>query len=86
MILLQSVRKYPFLMVNYLLLVLEYLIPSSGKLYHHKIKMPQLKSDSDTMETIEAVKKKHHNYFAGNKVSESQIKSKKTVVFLSLTE
>jgi len=56
-------------------IILEYLIPSSGKLYHHKIKMPQLKSDSDTMETLEVVKKKHHSYFVDNKVSESQIKT-----------
>jgi len=56
-------------------IILEYLIPSSGKLYHHKLKMPQLKWDSDTMETLEYLQKKHSQYFLGNKVSEPQIKN-----------
>lgn len=56
-------------------IILEYLVPSSGKLYHHKLKMPQLKGNSDTQETFDALKKKHNQYFAGNKVSETQIKT-----------
>jgi len=56
-------------------IILEYLIPSTGKLYHHKLKMPQLKANSDTNDTLEALKKKHHHYFAGNKISDTQIKT-----------
>jgi len=55
---------------------MEYLVPSSGKLYHHKMKLPHLRSNSDTMETVEALKKKHAQYFIGNKVSDTQIKCK----------
>jgi len=56
-------------------IIFEYLVPSSGKLYHHKMKMPQLKWDSDTVETLEFLQKKHSQYFLGNRVSETQIKS-----------
>jgi len=56
-------------------IIMEYLIPSSGKLYHHKLKIAHLKSDSETMEIVEGVKKKHNQYFVGNKISDSQIKT-----------
>jgi hypothetical protein len=56
-------------------IILEYLIPSSGKLYHHKMKMPYLKADSDTYDVIEGLKKKHATYFVGNKVADAQIKN-----------
>jgi len=56
-------------------IIMEYLIPSSGKLYHHKLKMPQLKANSDTQEMFDALKKKHNQYFAGSKVSDTQIKT-----------
>jgi len=60
---------------------MEYLVPSSGKLYHHKMKLRDLKSDSDTDEVIEAVKKKHYQYFMGNKISDTQITG---ILFLSV--
>lgn len=56
-------------------IIMEYLVPSSGKLYHHKLKMPQLKANSDTQEIFDALKKKHNQYFAGGKVSDAQIKT-----------
>jgi len=54
-------------------IIVEYLIPSSGKLYHHKIKLSHLKSDSDTWDALEAIKKKNPLYFAGNKIADDQI-------------
>jgi centrosomal protein CEP19 len=55
--------------------ILEYLIPSSGKLYHHKMKLLKLKGDSDTYEMIDYLKNKHVQYFINNKISESQLKN-----------
>ncbi len=52
---------------------MEYLVPSSGKLYHHKMKLSKLKADSDTQEMIEYLKNKNFQYFINNKISESQI-------------
>jgi len=40
-----------------LFIVLEYLVPSTGKLYHHKMKLRHLKPDSDTNEMLEYLKK-----------------------------
>jgi len=54
-------------------IIVEYLVPSSGKLYHHKFKISNLKADSDTWDTLDALKKKHHQYFSGNKVADNQI-------------
>jgi len=56
-------------------IIMEYLVPSSGKLYHHKMKLRDLQHDTDTFDAIEALKKKHFQYFMGNKISESQIKT-----------
>lgn len=46
---------------NYFLLkiVLEYLIPSAGKLYHHKMKLMKLKPDSEVSDALDYLKKKH---------------------------
>jgi len=54
-------------------IIVEYLVPSSGKLYHHKLKIANLKADSDTYSTLEAIKKKHPQYFGGNKIADNQI-------------
>jgi len=56
-------------------IIVEYLIPSSGKLYHHKMKMTQIQPDSDTLDMLDSLKKKHHNYFVGNKISDLQMKN-----------
>jgi len=55
-------------------IILEYLVPSSGKLYHHKMKLSNLKHDTDTDDALEALQKRNVQYFVGNKVSEVQIK------------
>lgn len=54
-------------------IIMEYLVPSSGKLYHHKMKLRDLQADTDTFDAIESVKKKHFQYFMGNKISETQM-------------
>jgi len=56
-------------------IIMEYLVPSSGKLYHHKMKIPLLASDSDTHSVLDTLKKKNTQYFATNKISEVQIKN-----------
>jgi len=55
--------------------ILEYLIPSSGKLYHHKMKLLKLKGDSDTDDMIDYLKNKHATYFFNNKLSETQLRN-----------
>jgi len=55
-------------------IILEYLVPSSGKLYHHKMKLSNLKHDTDTDDALEALQKRNLQYFVGSKVSDVQIK------------
>ena len=56
---------------------MEYLVPSSGKLYHHKIKISDLQHNSDSTTVLENLKKRHSQYFTDNKISDSQIKGKR---------
>jgi CEP19-like protein len=55
------------------MVILEYLVPSTGKLYHHKMKLRQLKAETPTNEVIEYLRKRHPLYFIANKISEEQI-------------
>ena len=48
-------------------------MPSTGKLYHHKMKIRQLKGDSKTEEIIDYLRKRHPLYFIANKISVEQI-------------
>lgn len=48
-------------------------MPSTGKLYHHKMKLRHLKADTKNEEAIDYLKKRHPLYFLANKVSEEQI-------------
>lgn len=50
-------------------LVLEYLVPSTGKLYHHKIKLDFMTGDSNISDVLNIVQKKHASYFASNKIT-----------------
>jgi len=54
-------------------IILEYLVPSSGKLYHHKMKLLKLKGDSDSQEMVDYCRKRHTQYFSANKISDEQI-------------
>eukprot|EP00347_Sterkiella_histriomuscorum_P001504 403371780 len=61
------------LLYNPPVIVLEYLVPSTGKLYHHKMKLRQLKHDSDADEMLDYLKKRHPLYFMPNKLNHKQI-------------
>ena len=55
-------------------LVLEYLVPSTGKLYHHKMKMRSLGGDSDVEETLNYLEKRHPLYFCTGKLRKEQVR------------
>jgi centrosomal protein CEP19 len=57
-------------------LVLEYLVPSSGKLYHHKIRLHKIKLDGDLQQIMKEIYEKHYNYLDSKKVNPAQIASK----------
>lgn len=52
------------------LVVLEYLVPSTGKLYHHKMKLRRLTGESTVKECIKYLQKRHPLYFINNKIRE----------------
>ena len=66
-----SFLTYVFLIV----IVLEYLVPSTGKLYHHKMKLRQLTGDSNADEMLLYLEKRHPLYFVQRKLSKPQIKN-----------
>ena len=53
--------------------VLEYLVPSTGKLYHHKMKMRSLGGDSNVDEVMTYLEKRHPLYFVDRKLSKEQV-------------
>ena len=54
-------------------IVLEYLVPSTGKLYHHKMTLKNLAAENDPEDVLEYLKRKHGNYINTSKVAEEQI-------------
>jgi hypothetical protein len=54
-------------------IVIEYLVPSTGKLYHHKIRLNQLKSESNIQEVIKEIYEKHFLYLDTKKINPTQI-------------
>lgn len=54
-------------------IILEYLVPSIGKLYHHKIKLPSLTADSNSTVVINEIYELHHVYLNHKRVSQNQI-------------
>lgn len=55
------------------MVILEYLVPSTGKLYHHKMKLRSLTGQSTVKDGIKYLHKRHPLYFTTNKISEEQI-------------
>lgn len=55
-------------------LVLEYLVPSTGKLFHHKMKLRNLRPDSEVPDVMAELGKRHAAYLVSSRVSETQIK------------
>jgi len=56
-------------------IVLEYTVPSNNKMYHHKIKLPKLKVDSNLQEIIKEVYEKHSTYLDPNHIPQTQVLS-----------
>lgn len=54
-------------------IVIEYLVPSTGKLYHHKIKLHKFKTDSNMQELIKEIYEKHYMYLDSKKINPSQV-------------
>ena len=54
-------------------IVMEYLVPSKKKLYHHKIRLQKLKYDSNIEEIIREIYEKHNKYLEPSKVPQKQI-------------
>lgn len=54
-------------------IVLEYMVMSLGKLYHHKMKLLKLKADSDVNEMIDYLYSRHSFYLKESVVSRHQI-------------
>jgi len=53
-------------------IILEYLVPSTGKLYHHKIKLNKLQNESNIHEVLKEIYDKHSIYLE-NKIKPIQI-------------
>lgn len=47
--------------------MLEYLVPSTGKLYHHKMRLKNFTEDADVDATMEYLEKRHPLYFMNKK-------------------
>ena len=54
-------------------IVLEYLVPSSGKLYHHKIKLKNLSQNTHIQEIMKDIYEKHFLYLDYSKIKPEQI-------------
>jgi hypothetical protein len=67
-------------------MILEYMVPSVGKLYHHKIKLPKLKHESNTQEVIKEIYEKHYAYLDHSKINLTQVISKYIVLTIGLVE
>ncbi|OMJ91213.1 hypothetical protein SteCoe_6282 [Stentor coeruleus] len=55
------------------MIVLEYLVPSTGKLYHHRMKLRDLNKNSDPYQFLDQIKRRHALYLNTSKVSDDQI-------------
>ena len=55
-------------------IVLEYLVPSTGKLYHHRMRLRSMTPDSRTLDLLNHLKKRHSMYLNTSKISEDQLK------------
>ena len=59
------ISKYEFRLT---MKVLEYLVPTTGKLYHHKMKLRRLTGKSTVAEALKYLQKRHPLYFLHGKV------------------
>ena len=76
-----GLRYNPPSIGNYCIIsVIEYQIPTSGKLYHHKIRINKLKSDSSIQEIMKEIYEKHFLYLDNKKIKPDQIVSR--IIFI----
>ena len=54
-------------------IVLEYLVPSSGKLFHHRMRVRGLTKDADPREIAELLRFRHPTYLSPEVVSFEQV-------------
>jgi len=54
-------------------IVIEYLAPSTGKLYHHKMRLHKFKKEKNNAEIIKELYEKHQIYLDKKKVSSEQL-------------
>jgi len=55
---------------------LEYQVKSTGKLYHHKIKLIKLQFDSNIKEVLKEIYERHYRYLDNKKIHPNEILSK----------
>ena len=54
---------------------MEYMVPSSGKLYHHKIRLPKINIETKSEDTMREVYEKHSAYLDNKKINPTQMLS-----------
>jgi len=62
---------------------LEYLVNSTGKIYHHKIKLIKLQYDSNIKDVIKEIYERHYRYLDNKKIHISEIISNFTKINLN---
>jgi len=55
------------------MIILEYLVPSTGKLYHHKMKLRRLTGSSTVKEAMTYLQKRHPLYFVPSTMNKEQV-------------
>ena len=57
------------------MIIIEYMVPSTGKLYHHRMKLRRLNGKSTVESQMQYLKKRHPLYMLpNNKINEAQIR------------
>ena len=52
------------------MIILEYLVPSTGKLYHHKMRLRKLNPTHDPQEILKHLRARHSMYVNHNKIGD----------------
>jgi centrosomal protein CEP19 len=55
------------------MIVLEYLVPSTGKLYHHKMRLQRLTASSEAKTFLDYLRKRHSVYLSHTKITDEQL-------------
>jgi hypothetical protein len=56
-------------------IIIEYLVPSTGKLYHHKMKLNKIQFESEVNQIMQELYDKHMIYLDARKIKTTQIMS-----------